>query len=185
MSTLLTNLENNEAVLLMYLANELPAEDRTEVEAMLDRDAQMRDQLDAIRAGYESLKQMMNDADATVHLHSGFSSARAVGDAVRAKHAAMPSLDDKDEYRRRFSMWWYPVAAAAMLALGMLMWWQSATEIEKQNGLPNQYSEDSQVDPSDQPYVTMFDSPPQDPVQVKLQNELEVVTYLRSNDTFW
>ena len=37
-NSLLHELPNNEAILLMYLANELPAQDREEVEHMLDRD---------------------------------------------------------------------------------------------------------------------------------------------------
>ena len=49
MSSLLQQLENNEAVLLMYLADELPAEDRAEVEQMLATDAGMRAALESLR----------------------------------------------------------------------------------------------------------------------------------------
>ena len=41
MSELLHNLENNQAILLMYLADELPAEDRREIDQLLLVDASL------------------------------------------------------------------------------------------------------------------------------------------------
>jgi hypothetical protein len=45
----LQHLENNEAILLMYLADELSPEDRAEVEQMLASDAAMRRELEILR----------------------------------------------------------------------------------------------------------------------------------------
>jgi len=49
MKSYLQQLANNEAILLMYLADELPAQDRAEVAQMLASDATLRRDLDALR----------------------------------------------------------------------------------------------------------------------------------------
>ncbi|HEX4053427.1 MAG TPA: hypothetical protein VHX86_04105 [Tepidisphaeraceae bacterium] len=49
MTSSLQNLENNEAILLMYLAGELPSQDRAEVEQMLASDAGLRAELEILR----------------------------------------------------------------------------------------------------------------------------------------
>src|SRR5450432_4455003 len=49
MKSLLQDLENNEAILLMYMADELPQADRLEVEQMLASDAALRGALEILR----------------------------------------------------------------------------------------------------------------------------------------
>ena len=49
MKSYLQHLESNEAVLLMYLGNELPEQDRVEVEAMLASDSRLRSELENLR----------------------------------------------------------------------------------------------------------------------------------------
>src|SRR3954452_24349124 len=68
MSTQLQQLENNEAILLMYLGGELPADDRAEVEQMLAADTKLRGELDALRATQEQLTGMFSRADAATPL---------------------------------------------------------------------------------------------------------------------
>jgi len=53
MSNTLSKLENNEAILMMYLAGELPLEDRLEVDQMLQRDSALRGQLTSLRRELE------------------------------------------------------------------------------------------------------------------------------------
>lgn len=187
MSTLLTNLENNEAVLLMYLANELPAEDRAEVESLLQRDEHLRQQYDAIRAAYASLDAAIGKADADTHIGSGFSAARAFGDEIRSRAVAAASLDEKEEYHRRVAIWWYPVAAAAIVAFGMLLWWKNAEQVSETPIFTNvpYYYQGWQLDPEDQETLAIFDAPPVDPVSDELQDQLDTVTYLRSQEAFW
>jgi hypothetical protein len=55
MSSLLHKLGSNEAILLMYLADELPREDRADVEQMLSSDAHLRAELDRLREVHEML----------------------------------------------------------------------------------------------------------------------------------
>jgi hypothetical protein len=62
MKSFLQNLENNEAILLMYLADELPAADRLEVEQMLASDTSLRGELEILRQtqqlAYDSLETL-------------------------------------------------------------------------------------------------------------------------------
>src|SRR5688572_19642100 len=97
MSTLLQHL-NNESILLMYLAGELPAEDRAEVEQMLAGDPRLRDELEQLRAAYEGVGSALAEADAAERVVLPQSTAaRRVGQAVRAWHArrlAQPAAKD-------------------------------------------------------------------------------------------
>jgi len=126
-TSLLHQLENNEAILLMYLANELPAQDRNEVEHMLERDGQLRLELAEIQQAYTGSYGVMRQADETTPPTSPFSAARAVGDVLRARQSDMPSVDDHEE-RRHVHWIAYPIAAAAALAIGMFLWWQTARD---------------------------------------------------------
>jgi len=63
MSNLLHELENNEAILLMYLAGELPEEDRVEVEQMLASDAALRAELLELAALQDELTGVLARAD--------------------------------------------------------------------------------------------------------------------------
>jgi hypothetical protein len=63
MGNFLQQLENNEAVLLMYLADELPPEDRVEVEQLLARDGGLRAELERLREMTDSLTLALTGAD--------------------------------------------------------------------------------------------------------------------------
>jgi hypothetical protein len=127
MSSFLQNLENNEAILLMYLANELPAEDREEVEQMLQADANLRDQLNQLRGAYHHFDQTMLLGDASTPVASGYMTAQRFGESVRNRYTVPRSVDDHDDAHRRFHWAMYPVAAAALLAIGMLVWFKTAS----------------------------------------------------------
>jgi len=62
MKSFLQNLENNEAILLMYMADELPPADKLEVEQMLASDAALRGELEILRQthqlAYDSLETL-------------------------------------------------------------------------------------------------------------------------------
>src|SRR5690349_24514678 len=63
---MLQRLENNESVLLMYLAGELPAEDRAEVEQQLAADAGLRATLERLRETNDALARVLTGADGVV-----------------------------------------------------------------------------------------------------------------------
>src|SRR5215212_1630903 len=90
MSTQLQQLENDQAVLLMYLAGELAGADRAEVDRRLAADAGLRAELDRLRETYHWLEAAMAQADAAagpVPALAKAAAVRRVGRAVREWHA--------------------------------------------------------------------------------------------------
>lgn len=187
MASLLTNLENNEAVLLMYLANELPADDRAEVESLLQSDPQFGAQLEQLRQSYVALDSAIGQADASLHLSSGFSSARQFGEAVRKRYEALASAEDKNTSPHPRQIWWYPLATAAIVAIGMSIWWYVASNQDQRFIDPREeyVSEEWTTETPASAYVSrMFTPFPEDANQTELRKELEVVKYLRT-ETLW
>ena len=62
MGSLLQQL-NNESLLLMYIADELPAEDRADVDQMLAGSPTMQAELEAIQAAYLGVTDSLRSAD--------------------------------------------------------------------------------------------------------------------------
>src|SRR5688500_2911876 len=126
MASLLHQLENNEAILLMYLADELAGEDRAEVEQMLATDAGLRAELERMRATYDSWTATMRDADRGLRPPVPESvAARRVAQEMRRRQA-QPARVDAPEPRKaglRYPWWAYPSASAAAVLLAFLVWW--------------------------------------------------------------
>jgi hypothetical protein len=134
MRNLLYQLENNEAILLMYLAGELPAEDHAEVEQMLASDAALRAELEMLRQAQDGFARMMSLAD-----QSGISpvveSAHQAA-AVRQVSRAMVRLHLEgvsggiaahahatSRQSLRLPGWMYPFAGAAIVLIGWVAYW--------------------------------------------------------------
>jgi hypothetical protein len=147
MGNLLQQLENNEAVLLMYLADELPPEDRVEVEQMLARDAGMRAELERLRDMSDAMTLALTEADgvgiapatetasaakqmaAVRRVSRVMSQQRAAREAAAARDAAAaaaaaPGSASRD---RRWILglpgWSYPFAAAAVILIAWVAYW--------------------------------------------------------------
>jgi anti-sigma factor RsiW len=124
MSNLLRQLDNDQAILLMYLAGELPEEDRVDVEQRLVNDP-------ALRAAMADLAALQAAVDAGLARGDDLAPApreAAVRRAVRAMAAAHDERLARDtaaapEPARRFRLsWWaYPAAAAALLLVGIII----------------------------------------------------------------
>jgi len=118
-------LNNNEAILLMYLAGELPGEDRLEVERMLASDAALRTQLDELQMAQDRTADALARLDATWPLPlSEQAAVRRTGRAIR-QWLARPKDDERAaEPRRqlRYPWWAYPTAAAASIFVALLVW---------------------------------------------------------------
>ena len=127
MQSVLNQLENNDAVLLMYLADELPAADRAEVERMLAVDAALRGQLEHLRAAYGSISDALaRDDRAARPAVSEAAAVRRVGRAMRQWHARRLAAVPAPERRTsplRYPWWAYPLAAAASVVIAFLVWW--------------------------------------------------------------
>ena len=127
MASVLEQLENNEAVLLMYLAEELPAADHAEVERMLAVDAGLRDQLERLRDAHEwfSAEMGRGDRSARTAVSEG-AAVRRVGRAMRqwqARRAASAPAAVAASAGLRYPWWAYPLAAAASVVIAFLVWW--------------------------------------------------------------
>ncbi|HEY0008344.1 MAG TPA: hypothetical protein VGB55_06450 [Tepidisphaeraceae bacterium] len=180
MDTRLNQLENNEAVLLMYIADELSLEDKAEVAQMIENDASISRQWSDIRRAYDASGEAIRSADAAAKIPSAFAAARAFGEAVRQKNANRPAPEVAEVYVRGHHRWLlYPVAAAAVLAMGMLAWFQSAN-----NEVDERYS---YVEWNSDPYrsVARQELAVMDPLDFvdpsPAQYELQMLSFLRED----
>ena len=125
MSSLLQRLENNEAVLLMYVADELPAEDRAEVEQMLATDASLRAALEELREARDVLDEALRSADAGRAIAAAAPAVRRVAREMHQwqarRFAPPPPAESLPELR--FPWWSYPLATAVALLIAFVVWW--------------------------------------------------------------
>ena len=133
MSSLLHQLENNEAVLLLYLAGEMPAEDRAEVEQLLACDSGLRHQLETLRRAENTLTLALSEADGLAMPPITQSARQAA--AVRRVSRVMVKyqieqrenavVQEPQTPRRalRLPSWSYPFATAAMILIGWVAYW--------------------------------------------------------------
>jgi len=128
MSSFLQQLENNEAVLLMYLFDELPAEDRAEVEQMLATDAGLRAQLERLREAHLKIDPAMRKLDAATRLPVPEAVAtRQMSRVIQqwtVEQFAGRQTEEAPVRRRKLAAWiGYPAGAvAAALVIGLLWW---------------------------------------------------------------
>lgn len=127
MSNLLSQLENNEAVLLLYLAGELPQEDCIEVQRMLERDS-------ALRAQCIAMDRLVNRAAVSFGMDTALS---ANAPAERARQRLSPIFRQWAAKRlsqpaplpelvvRRTPWFLYPLGAAAVILVGIAIFWSS------------------------------------------------------------
>ncbi len=124
MKNYLQHLESNEAILLMYLGNELPEQDRAEVEAMLASDARLRGELENLRKTYQLAFDALESLDAiTRPPMPPIAAQNRISQLVhewasrrRQSTAAVSGL------RRQFPWWRSTFAAAASLMIGYYIW---------------------------------------------------------------
>src|SRR5829696_4788295 len=116
MRSLLDHLDSPDAVLLMYLADELPGEDRARVERMLADDGALRDQLERLRAAQDAVAGALALADAARPLPgSAAAGVRQVGRMIRTwqvdRLTRTAAAHDRHAPRNlRFPYWSYPLA---------------------------------------------------------------------------
>ena len=126
MASLLHELENNEAMLMMFLTGELPAEDHAEVAQMLASDPGLRAELGRIQGAYDSA------IGALVKLDDDHSAIPAENHAIRQAMRAMKQWQVDRLSRQpivltparvKFPVWMYPLASVAALLIGTIAWW--------------------------------------------------------------
>jgi hypothetical protein len=117
----------NEAVLVMYLAEELPPEDAAEVRQLLESDARLREQLETLRRAHSEFLYGMAILDGTEP--PPVAAAVATRDVTRAverwriaEALRRPRLEPS-RAGLRYPWWAYPMATAAAVLIAFLAWW--------------------------------------------------------------
>lgn len=125
-SSLLQQLQSDEAVLMMYVADELPPEDRAEVERRLAADERLRANLERLREAQDAFGAAMPALDRSTRPPVPEAVAvRRVGAAVRQWQAAraLRTAAEAPPPSRRLPRWAYPLATAASVVIGLVAWW--------------------------------------------------------------
>ncbi len=129
---MLQSLGNNEQVLLMYLAGELPPLDHQEVEQLLAGDAGLRQELGRLREAQAAFAEALAALDAAEPLTNESIAVRRVGRAIRqemAIRAARPVASPPAKPSWNIPWWAYPSAVAAAILIGFLIFvgnWNAA-----------------------------------------------------------
>lgn len=120
----LEKLENNEFILLMYLADELPVEDKAEVERMFETDRALREQLAELRGAHSRFSERMTRSDDASPLRTSQAAmSRRIGRAMRQRLADRVVPAPAKKRGLRYPWWAYPSAAVAASVLAGLTWW--------------------------------------------------------------
>jgi hypothetical protein len=118
-------LDNNEHVLLMYLADELPAEDRLEVRQLLEVDTSLRREFEQLQAAHQLIGEQLAHLDdvSPLAVNADFA-ARQIGREIRqrlARPKPSPAASVIEQPVRSWR-WLYPTIAAASIAMIAMVW---------------------------------------------------------------
>src|SRR5688572_3307495 len=126
MQTLLNQLQDDEALLMMYAADELSAEDRARVERRLAEEPALREQLESVRELSGSIHDAIGELDGGSRLPvSEGVAVRKVTRVMRQwqiDRMAPPPVEEPED-QLRFPWWSYPLATAAAILLAFIVWW--------------------------------------------------------------
>lgn len=115
---------DTESLLLLYLADELPADQRLLIESRLAREPELAAQFESLRDLQTGLMESIRQDDQTSRMPVNEAVAvRRVSRAMeqwQVDRLAIRSVDDKP--RRSIPLWAYPAAVAAMIIVGFLTW---------------------------------------------------------------
>ena len=129
MANLLGQLGGDEGVLLMYLAGELPDDDRAEVEQRLARDPALRAELESLREAHDGFAAAMPALDRVERLPAPQGpGVRRVVRAMQLWQAGRLAAEPAPEPVKtlRYPWWAYPLAAAASVVIAFVVWWGNA-----------------------------------------------------------
>lgn len=144
-SNVIEKLDNNEQILLMYLAGELPPGDQADVERLLAVDAGLRQSLAELQAAQTLVDEALGNLDAASPLPvSAEATARQTARAMRQRMAEPKVAVTSPVGERSPRSWWwlYPtVAAASVLIVAMLWLNRQAGPTRMPAELPNMHSD--------------------------------------------
>lgn len=124
MSSLLHRLESDEAVLLLYMADELPAKDRAAVEQRLAAEPEFRVKLERLGATQHAVAGALAAADVKrpVKLDGAARRATRLVQEWAVQHQVKPAPEPEPD-ALRYPWWSYPLTAAAAIGVAVLVYW--------------------------------------------------------------
>ena len=127
MSNMLRQLKDHSAAAMLYLAGELPPEDRLEFERMIAGDAALAAEVENLRGLEDQIKKALVRLDAVSPL--AMTPSAAAGQTSRAMVRWMalrsqPASLEKPVGKLRWAFWTYPLAAAALVTIVLGIWWR-------------------------------------------------------------
>lgn len=122
---MIEKLDNNEQILLMYLADELPAGDRADVERMLASDASLQRDWQELQALHTTVTNQLGRLDEiSISTVNAEFAIRQVSRAMRQKMAQPKVLPLRAASEAQARSWWwlYPTVVAASVAIIAMVW---------------------------------------------------------------
>ncbi|HEY2587588.1 MAG TPA: hypothetical protein VGI81_17715 [Tepidisphaeraceae bacterium] len=124
-SNVIEKLDNNEQILLMYLAGELPSADQADVDRLLAVDPGLRQSLAELQACQTLVDEALGNLDEASPLPvSAEAAARQTARAMRQRMAEpkVAATSRADERSPRSWWWLYPTVAAASILVVAMLW---------------------------------------------------------------
>ena len=113
---------SNEAILLMYLAEELSPEDRAEVEQMLASDPAMRSELEIVRQTQQLAFETLKTLDSTTRFVPRIVTLGRVSELIHQWAQKRQQPAPAGEPRSALPWWRISLSAAATLLVGYYIW---------------------------------------------------------------
>jgi anti-sigma factor RsiW len=132
MGSILQQLQNNQAVLLMYLAGEFSPEDRAAVEQRLAGDAELRAELAQLQEAQNSVTANLQHLDETSPLPAAADVAlRRVSRMMKQRQLdkLMAKPAQASRPRRHIPWWAYAAATAAAAVVAVIVWWGMQSDV--------------------------------------------------------
>jgi anti-sigma-K factor RskA len=118
----LKNIDDDGGVLLLYLAGELSAGDRAQVERRLATEPKLAAELAELRAAHAVYGEVMNALDATPLPLPEAAMRQRANRLVRQWATRRLAQPVKIVHRAIIPRWMYPVAAAAVIVVSVMRW---------------------------------------------------------------
>jgi len=115
MGGILNQLDSDDAKLLMYIADELPAQDRAQLERRLGIDAALRVRMDGLRRSMQRMEEVADADMGQLDVNRAVRRASAMMRKVGVSAAGVAS--EAEELPLRLPRWAYPFAAAAAILI--------------------------------------------------------------------
>ncbi|HVT88706.1 MAG TPA: hypothetical protein VHD56_07640 [Tepidisphaeraceae bacterium] len=116
------HIDDKDAQLLLYLADELNAAEQLQVQRRLESDASLRQQLEKLREVYASMDGRLSQADQLDPIMGAAAAHRCASAAVARWASIRQAKPVQQMHGWKIPVWAWSAAAAACLLIGLLAW---------------------------------------------------------------